>query len=341
MTPILFELPSASADKALLHKIFEVVELKATILNFKHSTIHHLLTMLYLFIGNDFTAHQIQISKLLGEMNLHPPKVIEDLKSGCSRCLTNSLLSEVTVTKVSVQTQDLKFLEPKLIKRLHSSLNVLILLCQDFNGQAKVGKILEPYVYASASLPNTWDKRGIKQNIDLYAKRLGLYLSPGVKEYLVEAVNNDLPVIYNGLSTISLLSSKPEMELVRQIIPSIYASSIELKDMILERRRDWIPEYLDRLVLITTKQQAIIGALKYQFSTLLQVAVGIDAALDNQGIAQIADINNPKRIYYLRQELQQVSVPQLVWLNQQLLEADKSYYSLPCLKAKLVYMCCY
>ncbi len=94
---------------------------------------------------------------------------------------------------------------------------------------------------SDSKLPSNWNKQGIDRGIDFYASQLGLNLSSEVKEYLCHALNNNFSMLRNGLGTIAVLSNNPNLALVREVIPSEYASAIELKDIILQRRRSEIP----------------------------------------------------------------------------------------------------
>lgn len=297
--------------------------------------------MIYLFAGNDITHHQQQIDILLAEKGLTKYSQLEDLESAYWRCLNRSLLSEITVTIISLYARDLAKLKLERLPLLHSSPNLLIIICVDFVRQTKIGKAFQPYLVNNASVPNNWDKRGIAQNIDFYANQLGLYLTPKVKEYLLQAVNNNFPLLHNGLKTVAILSGQPDLALIREIIPSEYANSIELKEMILRRQRAKIPDYITKLIALN-KQRTILGGLSYQFTLLMQTAVAIEANLSDDQISRLAGIGNTKRIYFLRRELKQVSIPQLIWLNHQIsTNRYELYNNLPYLKVKLLHMCCY
>ena len=74
----------------------------------------------------------------------------------------------------------------------------------------------------------------------------------------------------------------------------------------------------------------------------MQTAVGINSNLNDSEIAEFAQIGNVKRLYFLRRELQQVSVEELVWLNNQIETTKHELTHNTCnLKAKLMLMCCY
>ena len=148
-------------------------------------------------------------------------------------------------------------------------------------------------------------------------------------------------MLRNGLGTIAVLSNNPDLALVKEVIPSEYASAIELKDMILQRRRSEIPAYVAKLTAFT-QERAILGSLGTQFTMLMQTAIGINSNLNDTEIAKFAQIGNVKRLYFLRRELQHISVEQLVWLNNQIKTTKHELtYSSCNVTAKLMLMCCY
>ncbi|MGV2831779.1 hypothetical protein [Myxosarcina sp. GI1(2024)] len=143
------------------------------------------------------------------------------------------------------------------------------------------------------------------------------------------------------MATIAVLSTNPNLALVKEVIPSEYASAIELKEMILQRRRSEIPNYVTKLTAFTDGR-AILASLGTQFTLLMQTAIGIRSNLNDAEIAKFAQIGNVKRLYFLRGELQHISVEQLVWLNNQIKTTKHQLTYNACnLTAKLMLMCCY
>ncbi len=194
---------------------------------------------------------------------------------------------------------------------------------------------------SESNLPNTWNKKDIGRGIDYYANQFRLNLSYRVKEYLELALNNNFPLLSSGLETLALLSLNPSLELTKETIPSVHATAIELKEMILACRRGDIPEYLARLKAIAD-ERVILASLKTQFTILMQTAIGNSQHLSDSDIARLAEINNPKRLYYIRKELTQISLKQLIWLNQQIRDTQYQLKYCNCdLCGKLMMMCCW
>lgn len=297
--------------------------------------------MLFILTGNDRALIEQHIKQILASYRLEKYSTLEDIKQASIKCLTFNLMGEVTATVLELSLQELKHLDLSQIPRLNKSKNLLFLILENFDSRTKLGQTLKPYLVSDSKLPPNWNKQGIDRGIDFYAGQLGLNLSSEVKEYLRHALNNNFSMLRKGLETIAVLSNNPDLALVKEVIPSEYASAIELKEMILQRRRSEIPAYVAKLTAFTG-ERAILASLGTQFTLLMQTAIGIRNNLEDSEIAKFAQIGNVKRLYFLRGELQYASVEQLVWLNNQIETTKRELtYNNCSLTARLMLMCCY
>ena len=296
--------------------------------------------MIFLITGTDRTLIEEQIKYILNSYGLEKYRNIEIPQQAYLECLNHSLIDPLTATLLLTVPKDLK-LDLKLIPRLDKSQNLLFIVCQNWHSQTKIGQALKPYLVSHTNLPNNWNQKDINQGIDFYARQWNLNLTYEVKEYLRLALNNNFSLLRSGLSTVALLSTNPTLDLIKQIIPSEYATAIELKEMILQRKRAEIKAIAAKLTCCIP-DKVIIASLSTQFNLLLQTAIAIKQNLEDQEIAKLAEISNPKRIYFLRRELEQISLEQLIWLNEL---SHKTKYDLQhntCnLSARLMLMCCW
>ena len=296
--------------------------------------------MIFLITGTDRTLIEEQIKYILNSYGLEKYRNIEIPQQAYLECLNHSLIDPLTATLLLTVPKDLK-LDLKLIPRLVKSQNLLFIVCQNWHSQTKIGQALKPYLVSHTNLPNNWNQKDINQGIDFYARQWNLNLTYEIKEYLRLALNNNFSLLRSGLSTVALLSTNPTLDLIKQIIPSEYATAIELKEMILQRKRAEIKAIAAKLTCCIP-DKVIIASLSTQFNLLLQTAIAIKQNLEDQEIAKLAEISNPKRIYFLRRELEQISLEQLIWLNEL---CQKTKYDLQhntCnLSARLMLMCCW
>lgn len=296
--------------------------------------------MLLLFIGNDRTLIEEQIEYALVCHGFNKYQSIENPQQAYLNCLTHGLTSVNTATLLEVNQSDLE-LDLSLIPRLAKSKNLLFIVCPSWNNKTKLGQALKPYLQIQAQLPSNWNKKEINKAIDFYAGQLGLTLSDEVKEYLRVALNNNFPQLRSGLSTVALLSTNPTLALVRQIIPSEYATAIELKEMILLKRRKEIPAYVQKLKGIVP-EQVILASLSTQFTTMMQSAIALSNNLADPEVAKFAGISNVKRLYFIKQEALMGSVEQFIWLNKVINDTQRQLQYSNCdLSAKLILMTCW
>ena len=296
--------------------------------------------MLLLFIGDDRTLIEEQIEYALVCHGFNKYHSIENPQQAYLNCLTNGLTSVRTATLLYVSQSDLE-LDLSLIPRLAKSKNLLFIVCPSWNSKTKFGQALKPYLQSQAQLPSNWNKKEIDKGIDFYAGQLGITLSYEVKDYLRVALNNNFPQLRSGLSTVALLSTNPTLELVRQIIPSEYATAIELKEMILLKRRKEIPASVQKLKGIVS-EQVILASLSTQFTTVMQSAIALSNNLSDREVAKFAGISNVKQLYFIKQEVQMGSVDQFVWLNKVIQDTQRQLQYSNCdLSAKLMLMTCW
>ena len=294
--------------------------------------------MIFLFTGDDRSLIYKQAEHILKTHGLSEYRKSQQPRSACISCLTRSLIAPLTATFLETSQEELK-LDLKLIPRLVKSQNLLFIVSQSWDSRTKLGQALKPYLVTHADLPSSWNKKDIDRGIDFYAQQLGMNLTFEVREYLRLALNNNFALLNSGLATIALISTNPNLELVSQIIPSEYATAIDLKEMILQRKRSEISAYVDKLSSHVS-DRVILASLKTQFNLLLQTAIAVGQNLSDRDIAAFAGISNVKRLYFIRKELEQISIEQLIWLNSLIEHTQKQLsYCNYNLSAKLILMC--
>ena len=294
--------------------------------------------MIFLFTGDDLSLIYKQAEHILKTHGLSEYRKSQQPSSAYISCLTRSLIAPITATFLETSQEDLK-LDLKLIPRLAKSQNLLFIVSQSWDNRTKIGQALKPYLVTHADLPSNWNKKDIDRGIDFYARQLGMNLTFEVREYLRLALNNNFALLNSGLATIALISTNPNLELVSQIIPSEYATAIDLKEMILQRKRSEISAYVDKLSS-HVPDKVILASLKTQFNLLLQTAIALKQNLSDRDVATFAGISNVKRLYFIRKELEQISIEQLIWLNSLIEHTQKQLsYRGYNLSAKLILMC--
>lgn len=291
--------------------------------------------MLKVYSGTDRALIDTQIDSVLNQQNLQASKCDDPTKAR-HRCSSHSLLDPRTATILETSLKELNWSRRQILVMAKSP-NLLFVICPSWDERSKTAKLLAGYV-TKLELPSQWKKQDLKNAVTFYGNKHGLHLTPDVTQYLFEALNNNFAVLDNRLSTLALLTNSPSLELVKELIPNEYATAIELKDLILNKDMNAIAICSDRLENVTSKL-SIIASLSTQFTSLMQVAIGIERGLSDRDLAKFSKLSNVKRLYYLRQELKKISVEQLVWLNRETEKCRSSLIYGKCnFKAKLLYL---
>lgn len=222
-----------------------------------------------------------------------------------------------------------------LVKELQRTLGVIpettTLLLTTPNkpdGRLKSTKILQQHatVQEFSRIP-PWKTDQLEQRVKQVAAEIGVRLtSPGV-ELIAEAVGNDTQQLYNELEKLKLYAgndAKPlKIEAIATLIQSNTQNSLKLANAIKAGNTDQALELVAALIEHNEPALKIVATLVGQFRTWLWVKLMIERQVkDEREIAKAAEIANPKRIYFLRQEVQSMTVHQLQQTLPLLLELE-------------------
>ena len=218
-------------------------------------------------------------------------------------------------------TQELERTLPQL---LDSSV-VVITGKKKPNGRLKSTKLLQKHaeVKEFSAIP-PWKTDQITDKVRQAAKEVGVRLTRASGEFLVEAVGNNTRQLYNELEKLRLFGNgtvndgqteaEPlDLETVAGLITTSTQSSLQLASAIRMGDTGKALELVADLLGRNEPALRIVATLVGQFRTWLWVRVMTEAGeRDEKAIAQAAGIGNPKRIYFLRQEINGLSQPQLL-----------------------------
>lgn len=156
-----------------------------------------------------------------------------------------------------------------------------------------------------------WKTSHISAYIKAEATSYGLDLQGECINYLVSNLGNNTQLINSELNKISIYSinSKISIEELRLLVKNSYSNSIELAKYCLYGNGKSAVEKLNQLQNIHPLQ--IVASLYTCFRNWFAVKAGAVEGLSNTKIASIACIYNPKRIYFLKQEVSDCSLTRL------------------------------
>ncbi|MBD2252025.1 DNA polymerase III subunit delta [Nostoc parmelioides] len=172
-----------------------------------------------------------------------------------------------------------------------------------------------------------WKTELLIQAVNQAAQTVGVKLTPKSAELLAEAVGNDTRLLYNEMEKLRLYaedSNRPiEENTVTRLVRNTTHNSLQLAAAIRVGDTAKALTILADLINAAEPELRIIATLIGQFRTWLWVKLMVESGERNpQAIAQAAEIGNPKRIYFLQQEVQSLSLRQLISCLPLLLELE-------------------
>ncbi len=186
------------------------------------------------------------------------------------------------------------------------------------DGRLKSTKLLQKYaqVQEFSRIP-PWQQDQLEKAVVKVAQEMGVKLTDASVRILTESVGNETRLLYSEMEKLQLYvgTEKNRLlsdEIVGTLVTSNAANSLKLANAILHgdtsRALTLIADLIDR----NEPALKVVATLTGQFRTWLWVKVMISAGeRDEKAIAQAAEIGNPKRIYFLRQEVKAITQEQL------------------------------
>jgi DNA polymerase-3 subunit delta len=162
----------------------------------------------------------------------------------------------------------------------------------------------------------TWKTDQLVQKVRQVAKEIGLTLTSEGVEFLAEAVGNNTRQLYTEMEKLRCFigDSKKSlgMDTLSQLVTVTTQNSLKLADAIRQGNTAEALELVADLLARNEPPPVIVATLVGRFRTWLWIKLMINAGeRDDRTIAQAAEVSNPKRIYFLQQEVKSLSLAQL------------------------------
>lgn len=213
-----------------------------------------------------------------------------------------------------------------LIGELERSLAALpatshLLLTADHkpDGRSKVTKLLQKYaeIREFSTIP-PWRTEQLLYRVQQAAQQVGVKLTVDSTELLAESVGNDTRRLFTELEKLRLFTATDngaavvDVGTIAALVPVTTQNSLQLAEAI---RQGDAERSLSLIAELTGQDEPalrIVATLVKQFRTWLWVRLMVEAGeRDERAIAQAAQVSNPRRIYFLQQEVQSLSASQL------------------------------
>lgn len=206
----------------------------------------------------------------------------------------------------------------RTIKVIPDSTVLLLTTPNKPDGRIKSTKLLQKYAQVQEFSPlPPWQEDQLEKAVVKMAEEMGLKLTDASVQLLVESVGNETRLLYSEMEKLQLYAgnncpSPLQDEIVSTLVTSNTANSLKLAKAILQGDTDRVLTLISDLISRNEPPLKIVATLTGQFRTWLWVKTMIAAGeRDDAAIAQAAEISNPKRVYFLRQEVNGITQGQL------------------------------
>lgn len=199
------------------------------------------------------------------------------------------------------------------------------------DGRSKITKLLQQQsIVEEFALAPPWKTDVIRKTVQQTAQQLSVPITSAALDLLTESVGNDTRQLFGELEKLKLYATQQDGS-VRTVDPAMIAalvsttqqSSLELANLARQGFSDKALGVLDDLLRHNEPPLRISATLIKQFRTWLWVKLmQVSGERDDKVIAKAADIVNPKRVYFLGQEVKSLSIAQLQQTLMILLELE-------------------
>ncbi|HEY9624800.1 MAG TPA: DNA polymerase III subunit delta [Crinalium sp.] len=185
------------------------------------------------------------------------------------------------------------------------------------DGRIKSTKLLQKHAEIQEfSLIPPWKTDQLVQQVRQTAQTVGVKLTNTAVQMLTEAVGNDTRQLFSELEKLRLYADSVKQPLGEEAIATLVTtstqSSLQLAAAIRQGETGKALTLIFDLFRRNEPALKIIKTLTGQFRTWLWVKLMIESGeRDEREIARAAEVSNPKRIYFLQQEVKSISLAQL------------------------------
>lgn len=192
----------------------------------------------------------------------------------------------------------------------------LVFMATNVDKRLKIYKHLIKYGQCfELSLIPPWRTDLIEEAIATQAKRMKLRLPKDVIEYLAEAIGNDIIRVASELHKLATHANGQLIHLaeVQNLIPCQTQSNLQLAEAVRNGESEAVVRLIDELLARSEPVMVMVATLLTQFRTWLWVKSAISSGIkNNTEIAQLCNVGNPNRLYYLRQEVAPMPIKSLI-----------------------------
>jgi DNA polymerase-3 subunit delta len=229
-------------------------------------------------------------------------------------------------------------------------INVLLLTARTKpDGRLKSTKLIQKHGEIQEFSPiSGWKTDLLVKQVQQASQEIGVRLTSAATELLAESVGSDTRQLYNELEKLRLYAGTSNQPLDEAAIVSLVtATNQNTLQLAAAIRQGDVAIALELVADLLRQNQpalAIVKTLVGQFRLWLWIRLLLESGERNdQTIAQEAELANPKRLYFLKKEIESLSLPTLLQTLPILLELETSLKSgaeeLSTLQIRIVELC--
>ena len=318
---------------------------------------------IYLFWGEDDFALSVAVKKLQESVvdpnwfQFNCDRISDDRPSAIIDALNLAMTPVFGMGERLIwltQTTICQNCPPDLLSQLESTLPVipptshlLFTSTKKPDRRLKSTKLIEKYATVTEFSPIApWKIQEIIDKVTQFSQEIGVKLTPDATELIAKSVGNNSRQLWNELEKLSIYGQTKtlDLEVISTLVNCNTQSSIDLAQAIRTGNKLRAIELTSQLLDRDEPALRIVATLVNKFRTWAIVKLmEVKGEKNQQAIAQTAEIGNPKRIYYLRQEIKSISSEKLVNTFPILLELELSLKQggepLSTLKTKVIELC--
>jgi DNA polymerase III subunit delta len=196
------------------------------------------------------------------------------------------------------------------------------------DGRIKSTKLLQKHAdIHEFSLIPAWNTDLIAQQVRKAAQETGVKLTAGAVQALASSVGSQSRQLYTELEKLRLYAGTRTLDeaAVASLVTSSAQSSYQLAAAIREGDTATALTLISELLNRNESPLRIVATLVGYFRTRLWVKLTVEAGeRDDREVAKLAEVNNPKQLYFLRQEVKPIPMSSLIQTLPILLELEFS-----------------
>jgi len=225
-------------------------------------------------------------------------------------------------------SEDLLQLLKSTLSQLPNTSHLLLTSRKKPDARIKSTKLINQYTQIKEfSLIPLWQTEILIKKVEETAQEKNIKLTPDAVKMLATCVGNDSRLLWQELDKLALYQGENQqpisLETVIALVNISNQNSLQLAEAILKGNTAQALQLATDLIHLNEPALRIVATLVGQFRTWAIVKTLIESGeKDEKKMATLADISNPKRIYFIRKQINNISAQKLRSSLPILLELD-------------------